>query len=455
MRAAGCRHKALVTVPPTTYPNPRRPNAPSGRTCRTLRRGRSGSATRGRPSGTRARDRRSHRRDAAREGERERGVRGAVSGLGRHRGEERAPEDRVPARVRPRHRPHHAIMRVMSDDLVRRLIEVSELHGDFVLPRAAGRGVYFDKFLFLTRPDLLRGLAHAVRIYFPIERTTSPRPRRRHLLLAAVSLETRAVGSRPQGAEGLRDDVGRYAPAGARVLIEDVSTTGHQVRRAAEALGQRRDRRAHRARDRPWGAASPNGGLRRRGRGRSVPISNCSRGTPRRASPSRPLASRRRWTSSSWRFHDAATSSIATTITRFRPAMIGTAAARWSASVRSPRQEAQRRWGTAARRRCRSRATGKPPPEWQHRQHPDGEAHVRADRRPRSATRHEGHATIHAPWPAPSAERRARSNNRLACTITGTPTNSISQTGSVSHRGRERNAAASALAAAATSGAPA
>ena len=67
----------------------------------------------------------------------------------------------------PRHRPHHAIMRAMSDDLVGRLIEVSELHGDFVLSSGRRSGVYFDKFLFLTRPDLLRGLAHAVTDLLP------------------------------------------------------------------------------------------------------------------------------------------------------------------------------------------------------------------------------------------------------------------------------------------------
>jgi orotate phosphoribosyltransferase len=91
-------------------------------------------------------------------------------------------------------------MPAMSDDLVARLVEASELHGDFVLSSGKRSSVYFDKFLFLTRPDLLRELAHAV------------------------------AGVLPDGVEG-------HAPPGARAcLIEDVSTTGHQVRRAAEVL---------------------------------------------------------------------------------------------------------------------------------------------------------------------------------------------------------------------------
>ena len=110
-----------------------------GRTCRTLRRGRSGSATRGRQAGLEHGivDRTAETRPG--KGERERGVRGAVSGLGRHRGEERAPEDRVPARVPPRHRPHHAIMRAMSDDLVDASSRSPSCTATSCSPRAAGQ----------------------------------------------------------------------------------------------------------------------------------------------------------------------------------------------------------------------------------------------------------------------------------------------------------------------------
>ncbi len=132
-------------------------------------------------------------------------------------------------------------MRAMSDDLVRRLIEASELHGEFVLSSGRRSSVYFDKFLFLTRPDLLRELAHEVTRLLP-ERTdhlAAPEGAAT-LLVAAVSLETGlpvAVIRKEPKAYGTMSQVEGHAPPGARVcLIEDVSTTGHQVRRAAEVL---------------------------------------------------------------------------------------------------------------------------------------------------------------------------------------------------------------------------
>jgi len=106
----------------------------------------------------------------------------------------------------------------MDDDLIARLVEASEIHGDFVLSSGKRSTVYFDKFRFLTRPDLLSELAH----------------------VAAVALETGlpvAVVRREPKTYGTRTQIEGHAPEGARtVLIEDVSTTGHQVRAAAEVL---------------------------------------------------------------------------------------------------------------------------------------------------------------------------------------------------------------------------
>lgn len=132
-------------------------------------------------------------------------------------------------------------MPAMPDDLVRRLVEVSELHGDFVLSSGRRSTVYFDKFLFLTRPDLLRELAHAVTELLPdgTDHLAAPEGAAT-LLVAAVSLETGlpvAVVRKEPKRYGTMSQVEGYAPPGARVcLIEDVSTTGDQVRRAAEAL---------------------------------------------------------------------------------------------------------------------------------------------------------------------------------------------------------------------------
>lgn len=129
----------------------------------------------------------------------------------------------------------------MGEDLAGRLRRVSELRGDFVLSSGRRSSVYFDKFRFLADPDLLREVASAVRQLLPKEATHLAAPEGAAMLLvAAVALETGlpvAVVRKERKAYGTRALVEGYAPAGARVaLIEDVSTTGAQVARAAEAL---------------------------------------------------------------------------------------------------------------------------------------------------------------------------------------------------------------------------
>ena len=124
---------------------------------------------------------------------------------------------------------------------MRRLVEVSELHGEFVLSSGRRSSVYFDKFAFLTRPDLLRDLASEIAKLLPpgADHLAAPEGAAT-LLVAAVALETElpvAVVRKEAKAYGTRSQVEGYAPAGAvAVLIEDVSTTGKQVRRAAEVL---------------------------------------------------------------------------------------------------------------------------------------------------------------------------------------------------------------------------
>jgi orotate phosphoribosyltransferase len=129
----------------------------------------------------------------------------------------------------------------VTDDLVRRLVEVSELHGDFVLSSGKRSSVYFDKFLFLTRPDLLRELAQAIASMLPsgVDHLAAPEGAAT-LLVAALALETGlpvAVVRKDPKPYGTRSQIEGHAPAGARVaLIEDVSTTGRQVQAAAEVL---------------------------------------------------------------------------------------------------------------------------------------------------------------------------------------------------------------------------
>jgi len=131
----------------------------------------------------------------------------------------------------------------MGRDLAQRILDASELHGDFELSSGARSSVYFDKFLFLTKPELLRDVAHAMAAKLPdgVELVAAPEGAAM-LLVAAVALETGlpvAVVRKQPKEYGTRAQVEGEVPPGAEVaLIEDVSTTGRQVRRAAEILSE-------------------------------------------------------------------------------------------------------------------------------------------------------------------------------------------------------------------------
>jgi orotate phosphoribosyltransferase len=132
----------------------------------------------------------------------------------------------------------------VGTDLAARLLEASELHGDFVLSSGRRSSVYFDKFRFLADPSLLREVAAAVRDLLPEGTTHLAAPEGAAMLLvAAVSLDTGlpvAVVRKETKPYGLETQVEGFAPAGARVaLLEDVSTTGRQVAAAADALAAR------------------------------------------------------------------------------------------------------------------------------------------------------------------------------------------------------------------------
>jgi orotate phosphoribosyltransferase len=129
----------------------------------------------------------------------------------------------------------------VTDDLVRRMLEASELHGDFVLSSGRRSSVYFDKFRFLTRPDLLRDVAgRAADLLAPGTTLLGAPEGAAMLLVAAVSLETGlpvAVVRKQAKDYGTRAQVEGEVPRNATTtLLEDVSTTGHQVRRAAEVV---------------------------------------------------------------------------------------------------------------------------------------------------------------------------------------------------------------------------
>lgn len=129
----------------------------------------------------------------------------------------------------------------MNDDLIARIVAASELHGEFVLSSGATSHVYFDKFRFLTRPGLLRDVAAEVAgSLAPGTELLGAPEGAAMLLVAAVSLETGlpvAVVRKQPKAYGTMAQVEGEVPAGAiTTLLEDVSTTGHQVRAAAEVM---------------------------------------------------------------------------------------------------------------------------------------------------------------------------------------------------------------------------
>ena len=129
----------------------------------------------------------------------------------------------------------------MVEDLARRLLDASELRGDFVLSSGKRSSVYFDKFRFLTDPELLRETAAAIAAILPDGVTHLAAPEgAATLLVAAVALQTRlpvAVVRKEPKAYGTMSQIEGHAPPGSELaLIEDVSTTGHQVLKAAKAL---------------------------------------------------------------------------------------------------------------------------------------------------------------------------------------------------------------------------
>ena len=129
----------------------------------------------------------------------------------------------------------------MTGTLAERLIERSELHGEFVLSSGETSTVYFDKTRFLTDPALLAELSDAVVELLPGGLTHLASPEgAAMLLLAPVALRAglpMAVVRKKAKDYGTRSQVEGEIGQGDRVaLIEDVSTTGGQTKRAAEAL---------------------------------------------------------------------------------------------------------------------------------------------------------------------------------------------------------------------------
>ena len=122
------------------------------------------------------------------------------------------------------------------------LVSASVLRGDFLLRSGARSSYYIDKYLFTTRPELLRRIASALARLVPagVQRLAGPVlgavP-----LVTALSLETGLpmVIVRTEGAKayGTARQIEGTLQAGERVLlIEDVVTTGGAALSAVDEL---------------------------------------------------------------------------------------------------------------------------------------------------------------------------------------------------------------------------
>lgn len=121
------------------------------------------------------------------------------------------------------------------------IVEAAYLEGDFVLSSGARSAFYFDKYLFETRPGILRRVATQMAPLLPdgIDRIAGPELGA-VALATALSLETDLpfVIVR-KGVKGYGTDrvVEGHLEKGERVaVVEDIVSTGREAIRAAERL---------------------------------------------------------------------------------------------------------------------------------------------------------------------------------------------------------------------------
>ena len=132
-------------------------------------------------------------------------------------------------------------MRPELEALARELVSASYLKGDFVLRSGKRSNVYFDKYLFETRPAILRQLGTYLAELLPPETEVIAAPELGAILLGgAVSLETGKplVLVRKEAKEyGTSKALEGRLEAGQKVtVVEDVLTTGGEAIKAAQKV---------------------------------------------------------------------------------------------------------------------------------------------------------------------------------------------------------------------------
>lgn len=131
--------------------------------------------------------------------------------------------------------------RALREQVARDMVRHAYLVGDFVLSSGRRSRYYFDKYLFETKPHILRPLAKLLAGQIPPETDRIAGPELGAVALAtAASLETGIPfvivkkGSKEYGTQRL---VEGEIHAGERVIVvEDIMTTGAQAIASAERL---------------------------------------------------------------------------------------------------------------------------------------------------------------------------------------------------------------------------
>lgn len=128
-------------------------------------------------------------------------------------------------------------------DLARDLVGASYLEGEFVLSSGARSSFYFDKYLFETKPDILRRVSSLLAEELPqgIDRIAGTELGA-VALATALSLETGlpfVIARKAQkGYSTSRSVEGELSPGERVVLIEDVISSGAQAILAANRLAE-------------------------------------------------------------------------------------------------------------------------------------------------------------------------------------------------------------------------
>lgn len=128
-----------------------------------------------------------------------------------------------------------------KEEVGQEIVRCAYLEGDFVLSSGRRSRYYFDKYLFLTKPRLLRSLAKLLAQRIPPEADRLAGPELGGVALAAaLALEVDRpfviVRRAEKGYATAKRIEGELRPGELVVLVEDILTTGTQAIDAAQVL---------------------------------------------------------------------------------------------------------------------------------------------------------------------------------------------------------------------------